>query len=80
MTSTRSPGKTKPAIPVVAEIGTETARMPGERIAAMKPRSPGRTTRFSVTGSPAVIPWRTTAPSKRAIGSGTLASAGPRTT
>ena len=65
--STRSPGKTKPAIPVVALIGTETARMPGVSTAAMKPREPDLTMRPSVIGSPAGMPRRTTAPTSSLI-------------
>ncbi len=63
-TSMRSPGKIRPAMPVVAVTGTEIARWPGFSIAARKPRSPGRTTRVSVIGSPFIRVWRTTAPSK----------------
>ena len=65
MTSTRSPGNTSPEMLEVALIRNETARNPGRRTAAKKPRLPGLTSRPEDTGSPAVIARRTTAPTNK---------------
>ena len=48
--STRSPGKTSPAMPDAAVMGNDTARIPGRSTAARKPLSPTLTTLESVTG------------------------------
>ncbi len=54
----------KPDTADVAVIGTLTARVPGWRTAAMKPRVPANTSLPSVIGSPAAMAPRTTAPTK----------------
>ena len=52
--STWSPGKMKPATPVLSETGMVTARIPGPSAAARKPRSCGATSAPLVSGWPAV--------------------------
>jgi hypothetical protein len=66
MRSTRSPGKTKPATPLIVPTATVTARMPGPSAAARKPRSPGLISEPWLTGWPALISLRTTVPIRSA--------------
>ncbi len=58
----RSPGKMKPATELWIDTGTVTARMPGPRAAARKPRSPGRISAPCDTGWPTETAVRTTEP------------------
>ena len=58
----------KPETVEVAVAGTLTARSPGLRTAARKPREPGMTISVSTIGSPTWNCLRATAPTKSVIG------------
>ena len=61
--SVRTPTPASPAAPVAQSANAKVqATPPGLSTAARKPRSPGLTTAPSVTGSPAAMRLRTTAP------------------
>ena len=68
MTSTRSPGSTRPAWLVAGPTRIVTARAPGPSTAARNPRCPGPTTADRSTASPGAIGTRTAYPRSTSSG------------